>query len=177
MNLKPMSEISMLTILLRASAIVKNRIGDTSLHGYVETQEMESPKLEDNPSMEADFALLDSLSDILVQDNQVLAASYNDATSFTLVMPSSNSESDLHSHPNSFEMDFPPHESVGSATTLKSLNATIVPNTINHGVDHQSRQPLSQPLGEIHEIEGGKSLWIADDCFNPLQDDVLWSLR
>src|ERR1700679_3754887 len=46
-HLRTMSEISMLTLLLRASATVKNRNGDPSLHGYVETEEMRSQMLHD----------------------------------------------------------------------------------------------------------------------------------
>ena len=89
-----MSDISMLTMLLQASAIVKNQTGDSSLHGYVEMQEVEMQEMTSQMTLDtrkdADFALLDCLSDILVQDTQVLAASYDDTTSFTLVTPNSN---------------------------------------------------------------------------------------
>jgi hypothetical protein len=173
-NFKPMSEISMLTLLIQASAIVKNRNGDPSLHGYVDRQEVTSQNLMRpvGPSKEADFASLDCLSDILVHDTQVLAASYNDATSFTVVMPISNSESDsdLELHPDSFDTDFSLHESVSSATTLKPINATVVPNPNDHG--EPRTRSLSGPFGEIQEIESGKSLWIASEE-DPLRNDVL----
>jgi hypothetical protein len=163
----------MLTILLHASSIVRNKSGDTSLHGYVETQELE-PTTDfevTNPSAETDFALLDSLSDILVQDNQVLAASFNDATSFTLVTPSSDSESELD-----HDIDFPPYDAVGSATVLKLLNATVLPNAINPKGNHQPSSSLAF-LGEIHEIKSGKCSWTQFATGNDSkQDDVLWDL-
>src|SRR5271163_1379509 len=108
-QLKPMSDISMLTMLLQASAIVKNQTGDSSLHGYVEMQEVEMQEMTSQTTLDisknADFALLDCLSDILVQDTHVLAASYDDATNFTLVTPSSNIVPELDdSHTNSIDM-------------------------------------------------------------------------
>ena len=36
---KPMLDMSMLTILIQASALVKNKSGDSSIHGYIEMQE------------------------------------------------------------------------------------------------------------------------------------------
>lgn len=152
----------MLTILIQASAIVKNQVGDPGLHGYVDTQDI-TPITSVNFSNEADFAQLNCLSDILVQKAQVLAASYNDISTYTLVVPSPNSESDF----DSLDMDFPAHDSVTSATTLLSINAAVVPNPER---DHQSSGPqLSGPLGDIREINCGRSLWIHD---NPLRDVV-----
>lgn len=151
----------MLTMLIRASAICKNHGGDPSILGYVEMQETTSL----DTSRDADFASLDCLSHILVQDKQVLAASYDDAASFTLVMPSSVPGSGCaldDSDPDSFDMDFPPHEYVGSSVTCKPINATIIPNPDDRREIGQSSEP-SGPLGEIREIEVGKSLWNKDD--------------
>ena len=152
--LKPMSEISMLTILLQASAMAKDDIGDPSLHAYVEKQNPTSL----NTSKDADFATLDCLSNILLQDKQVLAAAYNDTTSYTLVTSGSNPESNYDLE-DSFDMDFPPHEDVASAMSVKSINAAIIPNAID-------RKEVAKPsglLGGIREIVKAKSLWIASE--------------
>ena len=167
-----MSDISMLTMLLQASAIVKNQTGDSSLHGYVEMQEVEMQEMTSQMTLDtrkdADFALLDCLSDILVQDTQVLAASYDDTTSFTLVTPNSNLVPELDDlHTDSIDMEFPPLESVSSATTFKSINAAVIPNPDDRGKDSSQ---FDGPLGKIREIGGGQSLWSASR--EPL-DDVL----
>jgi hypothetical protein len=177
-QLKTMSEISMLTLLLRASATVKNRNGDPSLHGYVETEEMRSQMLHDvsDTSKDANFALLDCLSDILVQNTQVLATSYDDAYNFAVVMPSSDPElpvDDSHvdkelddSHG---DMEIPPLASVASAPTLLSLDAAVIPNPNDRSEDSSQ---LDGALGNIREITDGKSLWSASKE-DPLDDDVL----
>ena len=128
-QLKPMSDVSMLMMLIWALAIVKNKICDPSLHGYIEMQEMTSQMVL-NTSKNADFALLNCLSDIPMQDTKVLAAFYNDATSFTLVIPSLSEFDD--SHTDSVDIEFPPLESVGSITILKSINTTVIPNPDYH---------------------------------------------
>jgi hypothetical protein len=160
---KKMSDVSMLTLLIKAAATIKNQSGDYSLHGYVEMQE--SPYITKDPN----FVVLDCLNDILVQDTQVLASSYDDASSFTLVMPSSDLDSDLNDsepHSNPFDMECPPHESVGFATALKSMNAAVVPNPNNNEASGQS----SEPLGEIQEVGGGQSLWnIEDPLYNAVK--------
>ena len=140
---KPMSDMSMLTILIQASALVKNKNGDSLIHGYIEMQEF--PPL--NSSEEADFISLDCLTHILVQNTQVLAASYDDSTCFMIVMP--NSESDDHyesQNPDSFDMELPLPEFVSSANvnSIKSINAAIIPNPNNH-----NNRQLSGPLGQI----------------------------
>ena len=140
---KPMSDMSMLTILIQASALVKNKSGDSSIHGYIEMQEF--PPL--NSSEEANFISLDCLTHILVQNTQVLAVSYDDSTRIMIVMP--NSESDDHyesQNPDSFDMELPPPEFVSSANvnSIKSINAAVVPNPNNH-----NNQQLSGPLGQI----------------------------
>ena len=56
--------MSMLTILIQASALVNNKSGDSSIHGYIEMQEF--PLL--NSSEEANFISLDCLTHILVQN-------------------------------------------------------------------------------------------------------------
>ena len=172
-----MSDISMLTILIQASATVKNQNGDSSLHGYVESQEMESEsQMMFDTADDPNFALLDCLSDILVQDTQVLATSYDDAPNFTLVMPSSNSDpvpssnsnpelDDLHDSID-VDIDFIPFHCVGSANTLNSMDTAVIPNPDSRNDDSF---PLDGPLGKIREIEKQKSLWSADSD-DPLRD-------
>jgi hypothetical protein len=169
-----MSNISMLTLLIRASATLKNQDGDAAIHGYAE---MEYSKITSDSPSDADFATLNCLSDILVQNHQVLAASYDNVTTFTLVTPSSNSESDSkldshhhqgnrdHDDPDS--LDFPPDESVSSSTTLRSINITIIPNPDDRGEISRS----SVFLGGIHKVVGGRSLWVAED---PLSSILEW---
>ena len=139
---KPMSDMSMLTILIQASALVKNKSGDSSIHGYVEMQEF--PPLN---SEEADFKSLNCLTHILEQNTQVLAASYDDSTRFMIVMP--NSESDNHyesQNPDSFNMELPLPEFVSSVNvnSIRSINAAIVPNP-----NDRNNWQLSGPLGQI----------------------------
>ena len=64
-------------------------------------------------------------------------------------------------------MEFPPLESVSSATTFKSINAAVIPNPDDRGKDSSQ---FDEPLGKIREIGGGQSLWSASR--EPL-DDVL----
>lgn len=161
-----MSDVSILTILLQVSAIVKNQIGDPSIQSYVDTQEMVSLDTSHTSKYsKAAFESLNCVTDILVQATQVLAASYDNTSesSITLVVPSTNSESDAADF---FDMNFPRHESVAVATTFMPLNATVVPNPNDR---HSLRGPSSGPLGDIREIEGGKCLWIVD---NPLRDVI-----
>jgi len=74
-NAKHMPELSMLTILIQAAAAVKNRDGDTSLHGYVENHGEPSRRVMPDNAVEVDFAVLDSIGDTLLQNHQVLAIS------------------------------------------------------------------------------------------------------
>lgn len=144
----------MLTILLQASAMVKGDIGDPSLHAYVEKQDTTSL----DTSNDADFTTLDCLSNILLQDKQVIAAAYNDTTSYTLVTPGSNPESNYDLE-ESFDVNFLPHADVASAMSVKSMNAAIIPNA-------NDRKEVARPsglLGGIREIVQGKSLWIASE--------------
>jgi hypothetical protein len=163
-----MSDVSMLTLLIQASSIVKNKNGDASQHGYVERQEQEQEqeqqeKQDFNSSEDAEFAVLNYLGDILVQDSQVLAACYDGARSITLVTSNANSESDskLDLPPDSFDMDFPPHESVRLASTLQSIDATIVPNPDDRedAEEYGQSSGVLGKLGEIREIEVGECLW------------------
>jgi hypothetical protein len=141
MAMKTMSDISMLTYLIQASATVLNRNGDTSLHSYVETQDMTS-RTKLDLAKEANFASLDSLCDILVQDPHILAASYDDATRFTLVMPESESEMvpDDLGNPDAIDMEFPPPPAVVSTNTFMPMNAAVIPNP-NDRRDLLSRGP------------------------------------
>jgi hypothetical protein len=160
---KVMSDISMLTLLLRASTVIKNRNGDPSIHGYAESEMKDSETSNTKSASSDDFVLLNCLSDILVQDKQTLAASYNDATCFTLVIPSSDSESDskldFQHDPDSFDVDLLPDHTVSSTTSIRSIDAAVIPNPEYCGVERQS----SGLLGEIQEIESGENLWIACD--------------
>jgi hypothetical protein len=67
-----MSELSILTILIQAAAIVKNKDGDGSLQGYVERQ-LTGRVASDEHKVE--FAVLDSIGDILLLQHQILAVS------------------------------------------------------------------------------------------------------
>ena len=143
---KPMSDMSMLTILIQASALVNNKSGDSSIHGYIEMQEF--PLL--NSSEEANFISLNCLIHILVQNTQVLAASYDDSTRFTIVMPNSKLDDHYESqNSDSFNMELPLPEFVSSVNvnSIRSINAAVVPNPN----DHNNRQ-LSGPLGQIREL-------------------------
>jgi uncharacterized Fe-S cluster-containing radical SAM superfamily protein len=87
-QLKTMSDISMLTLLIRASATLINQDSNASIHGYTD---MEYSKITSESPSDADFATLNCLNDILVQNHQILAAFYDDVITFTLVTSSSDS--------------------------------------------------------------------------------------
>jgi len=160
---KQMSEVSMLTILIQASAFLKNRNGDPSLQGYLEMQELQAQDLHRtfSPAQESHFTFLDSLANILVQDTQVVAASYNSVEQFTIVVP--NLESDQE--PEAVDMEFPPAEAVRCTDKLMPLHAAVIPNPNDRAKGGHSAQ--SGPLGGIREIVKGKSLWnISDPLLN-----------
>jgi hypothetical protein len=156
-QLKPMSDISMLTLLIQASVIIKNGNGDSSIHGYVNSEELATGLETQVKSFdEADFATLDCISNILVQGTQVVAASYDDPTRYTIVIPNSD--------PHEFDIEFFPMQK-----SVLSMNATIIPNSNKPYTKCDTRNPNngSQRLGQIREIKGGKNLWIHAD---PLHD-------
>jgi hypothetical protein len=151
-----MSDISLLTILLNAVAVIKNRNGDASIHGYVELQKMTSRKKFAYPE-EAYFKSLDCLSDILVQDTQVIAASYDDVSKFTLVTPSElddDDDSDWNAQPIGLASE---QESVNMC---KSLHAAVVPNPDRKFNDLNCN---TGSLGQIREVKDRDNLWIKAD--------------
>ena len=169
-----MSDISMLTMLIQAAACIKNKIGDPSIQGYVEGQGMSSRRRLE-PSREVDFTTLDCICNILVQNSQIVAASYDDATRFTLVT-SELDHTDLDDHDESqnlisIDMGFPPEESILSINTFMPINAAVIPNANDRKAkdanDRNESCQLSGPLGQIRNIETGKNLWTLDD---PLGD-------
>ena len=101
-EMKPLSNLSMLTLLLQTCAIVNSKFNDPSLYNHIESQQYGTfqkmpEKKSYKPSTEeteANSTLLNSLSDILVQNDEVLAASYVNISQFTLLTPSPYSKSD-----------------------------------------------------------------------------------
>ena len=59
-QLKTMSELSMLTILIEAAATIKNRDGDRSLHGYVGTHGLASRRAMESDEVKVQSAVLES---------------------------------------------------------------------------------------------------------------------
>lgn len=76
-NAKPMSELSILTILVQAAAIVKNEDGDGTLHGYVELQGNRRAMESDDPQPEVELAVLESIGDVLLLNHRILALTHN----------------------------------------------------------------------------------------------------
>ena len=82
-NAKPMSEQSILTILVQAAAIVKNKDSDGSLHGYVELQGLRGNRRameSDNPQPEVELAVLESIGNVLLLNHQILALATTSGT-------------------------------------------------------------------------------------------------
>ena len=160
-----MSEFSLLTILINAASVIKNRNGDPSIHGYVESQMMTVRKKYAHPE-EAYFTSLDCLSDILVQDTQVIATSYDHASEFTLVTPS---EVDNDNDDDSIQVGLAP-ELTSQAfvnSTCKLLHAAVVPNP-DFKYNNSNCNPESTHLGQIREVKDRKNLWIEDEPLNNL---------
>jgi hypothetical protein len=67
-------DYAMLTLLLRLVVILRNGDGDASIHGFTENAEV-APDCAFEVH-EAEFAPLDAVSAILVQDHEVVAAAY-----------------------------------------------------------------------------------------------------
>jgi hypothetical protein len=143
---KEMPELSMLTYLIEAAAAVKHKDGDTSMHGYAENLNHGQEMTDD---IEVDFAVLDSISDVLLQSHQVLAISPDKRERerglvTTLLMSEAISES-----------DFPAEPPISEATTVTSISATVVPNPN----DRNDPTRCKGPLGNLRQVTGRKSLW------------------
>lgn len=67
-------DYAMLTMLLRLIVILKNKDGDASIHGFTETADV-APDCAFQVN-EAEFATLDAVSAILVQEHEVVAAAH-----------------------------------------------------------------------------------------------------
>lgn len=178
-EMKPLSDLSMMTFLLQALAVVNSKYNDPSLYNYVESQQygplQEMPEKKSyEPSTEeteANFTLLNSISDILVRNDEVLAASYHDTSQITLLTPSPYSESDSESdklNHDTIDIRFPPPESIAAATRL--FNAAVIPNANDR---RESGGRLSGILGEIWEIERGQSLWPVSENIDDALNDVV----
>jgi hypothetical protein len=151
---KDMPELSMLTILIQAAAIVKNRDGDSSLHGYVEDHGLVSRRVMESDEIEVEFAVLDSIGDILLQNKQVLAISpdkqMREHSRSVTILTSADSE-----------LELPAEHPISGVSDLKvsGINANVVPNPDNrHGGNHKDGQ-LGGPLGNIRHVIDGRSMW------------------
>ena len=114
-NVKVMPELSILTILIQAAVAINNGDGDTSLHGYMDIHGQKSRRVMES-EVEVEFAVLDSLGDILLQNHQVLAISPSkqEKTSITVVVNT--------------DFDMPAENPINGAAKVSSISATIVPN-------------------------------------------------
>lgn len=79
-----LSEFGLLTLLLRLLVILKNGDGDASIYGFSESEAGGRPNLVIH---ESDFALLDSISAIAVQQHEIVAACYQEHPLPDVVVP------------------------------------------------------------------------------------------
>jgi hypothetical protein len=151
-NAKDMPELTVLSILIQAAAAIKNRDGDTSIHGYVELQELQARRVMLDEDDEVNFAILDSIGDVLLQDNHVLAILPNKREPEEVcILVSSETIGD--SEPDNLA-DLP----IRNAKRVSSINASIVPNSDDRNMV-KSNQSEDGPLGNIQEVSDGKSMW------------------
>ena len=152
-----MPKLSMLTILIQAASAVKNTDSDPSLQGYVEDQGLTTCKVIMPNEVEVNFVVLDSIGDILLQNNQVLAISPNiqtaEESSITILVNDLKADSDLEL------LAEPPIR--WASKVVSSINVTVVPNPEDHkDVIHGGGQlATGGPLGNIREVINGKSIW------------------
>jgi len=143
----------MLTILIQAAAAVKNKDGDTSLHGYVENQNLTSHRVMVPDEVEVDLAVLDSIGDTLLQYHQVIAISPDiqerERSLITLLTPKSEFES---------EAELPAEHPISMAKRVSSISANVVPNANDRGRNSKGNQS-GRPLGNIKQVTEGKSMW------------------
>ena len=161
-NAKPMSELSILTILVQAAAIVKNEDGDGSLHGYVELQGLRGNRRameSDYPQSEVELAVLESIGDILLLNHQILALTHNKRNQeepFVALVVTSDWKAES-------ELELPAEYPIRSAVKVSTISATVVPNP-----DDRRREPRgsikgdqseSGALGNIKLVSKGNSMW------------------
>ena len=144
----------MLTILIQAAAIVKNRDGDKSLQGYVEEHGLKSRRVM---ASNVDFAVLDSIGDVLLQSHQVLAVSPNkqdpgEGLVTSVLMSEWKADS---------ELELPAEHPINIASKVSSpISATVVPNPNDrycHANDEDGQS--GGVLGNIRQVSAGKSMW------------------
>ena len=156
-NAKDMPELSMLTYLIQTATAVRNKDGDTSLHGYVENHGITTRKVMESQEAEVKFAVLDSIGDILLQNHQVIAIVPDKQTPFmTTVLTPSDLEDELG-------IVVPAEDpiyrgpSTGSTQEISTISASVVPNPddrCNGGVRNGDG-----PLGNLRQVANGKSMW------------------
>jgi hypothetical protein len=163
-NAKRMPELSILTILIQAASAIKNGDGDTSLQGYVEEQEITTRRMVSPNEIEVNFAVLDSIGDILLQNNQVLAISpdirVQDESCISVLIADSKADSELE-----LPAEFPIR---GASKVVPSINATVVPNPDDRRDVKRGGGQSGGPLGNIKQVTGGISLW------NEIEKDPLF---
>ena len=148
-NLKDMSELSMLTLLIPAAAAIKNRNGDTTIHGYVESQEITARRVITPAEEEVKFAILDSIGDVLLQSNQILAISPDEQKqeqeqcSVSILIQADS------------DMEHPPEHPISK---VSSICANVVPNPDDRFGTMDSSHPPG-PLGNIRQTGNGTSMW------------------
>jgi hypothetical protein len=159
---KHMPELSILTILIQAASAIRNLDGDTSLQRYVENQGLTSRNVMGSEDAEGKFAILDSIGDALLQNNQVLAISPDNRMledhHITLLVSDTKAES---------ELELPAETSIRVASKISSISATIVPNPDDRRKVRREGSQSDGPLGNIKQVLGGKSVW------NDIKDDPL----
>lgn len=155
-NAKPMSELSILTILVQAAAIVKNEDGDGTLHGYVELQGNRRAMESDDPQPEVELAVLESISDVLLLNHQILALTHNKRNQeepFVASVVTSHLKAES-------ELELPAEYPIRSAVKVSSISATVVPNPDDRRRDSsKGDQSESAALGNIKQVSKGKSMW------------------
>ena len=152
----------MLTYLIQAAAAVRNKDGDTSLHGYVESRGLTTRKVKVSPDDEVKFAVLDSIGDILLQNHQVIVIAPDKDVSFmaTVLISAPNLEDELGIVVRA-EVPIDPIYGTSAedliSQTILTISASVVPNTndCRNGGDCKS----DGPLGNLRQVADGKSMW------------------
>jgi hypothetical protein len=135
-DLKPMTEVSMLTIVIQAAAAIKNRDGDPSLHGYMDTHGLISRR--EMYAKDVDFVVLDSVGDTLMLKNQVLAICPDTGRDLITILTGDDlkAESDL---------EIPADDPINDASEVLDGN--------------REGDQSNAPLGNIKQVLNGKSMW------------------
>lgn len=153
---KQMSELSMLTILIQVAAAVKNRDGDTSLHRYLEDIGFTSRRVMEFQDVEADFTVLDSIADTLLQKHQILAISPGKLEPGRVVAV-------LMADDPKFDLDMDSESLAGHRISMEklmvsSISAAVMPNPDDCGVTKCEGDQLG-PLGNMRQVADGISRW------------------